>query len=135
MSKTLSSAAAQVVYRHLAQLMATQARVLWLESLDANSAWNSRYTRDAASKQAFAMFIEGANEFPEIGPFVFILISLAMLLMGLLIGPIDGLLTRRKARRGLMTWWTAMGWITLGFDHRGPCASACPFGPDIPEPC
>lgn len=113
MSKTLSAAAAQIVYRHLAELLAPTSRVRWLESLDSNSPWNSRYTREAASRQAFAALIEGANEFPDIGPFVFILISLAMLLMGLLIGPIDGLLTRRRTRRGLMTWWSAMGWITL----------------------
>lgn len=113
MSKTLSSAAAQVVYRHLAHVLAPTSRVRWLESLDANSPWSSRYTRDAGAARSFAAFIEDANEFPTIGPVVFILISLAMLLMGLLIGPVDGLLTRRRTRRGLMTWWTAMGWITL----------------------
>ena len=113
LSKTLSASAAESIYRYITQLMASQQRIKEVTDPRTSNRWIRRYYLEQDAKQSLARLAEDANDFPEIGPTVFVLITVAMSGMGLLIGPVDALLTRRRARRGITTWWSAMGWIIL----------------------
>jgi hypothetical protein len=67
----------------------------------------------ASSRQSAVSTVleQDAGDVPSVSFWPLALIAATTIGLGVLIGPIDALMTRRRSVRGSTTWWTAMGWI------------------------
>lgn len=111
LAPTLSADAAKTVYRHAIAALLPANRLDDLRTPESMRSWNPFGSRDPGQPAITTALNLDASDIPPVSSWSLIAIVAIAAALGILIGPVDGFLVRRRSRRGGTTWLTAMGWI------------------------
>ncbi len=118
LAPTLSVEAAKTVYRFATATIVPSARIedlRWAGANGAASAFNpfAQVAFESSQSAVTTALNADTGDIPPVSPWSLLAIVIIAAALGLLVGPIDGYLVRRRSRRGATTWLTAMGWIGM----------------------
>lgn len=116
LAPTLSIDAAKTVYRHAVGELLPGRRMKDLRraGVTGQAAMFNPFGQSAieSSQPAVTAILNAdAANIPPVSPWSLVGIIGIAATLGLLVGPVDAFLVRRRSRRGATTWITAMGWI------------------------
>ena len=115
LAPTLSADAAKTVYRHATASLLPAARLESLRTLGNQQGWSPfpHGSWEPSQAAVTAVLNQDMADIPPVSSGSLVAIVAIAALLGILIGPVDGFLVRRRTRRGGTTWLTAMGWIGM----------------------
>ena len=116
LAPTLSIDAAKTVYRHAVGELLPARRIKdlrWAGATGQAAMFNpfAQSAFESSQPAVTAILNADAANIPPVSPWSLAGIIGIAATLGLLVGPVDAFLVRRRSRRGATTWITAMGWI------------------------